>query len=460
MAHGLLVTDSFILKDMYNINLKAYLDLTCTIKDNLEECIQLLEVGVKIDIIIVQSRIQQEQIAKGIYNYLLARDFEEIPIIVLGQDNEIARNSGVTTVENIYDVKSVIKLAAKILRISAKDMAEKIVPDFFPFPIGIFEHLDVTDFDIYHCSEQGLSHKKDDNTCYIKVIEQGTSPRGKVKRYQKEGIQFLYVKADQRLKFTNFFSQKIISVLEKKNLSAEERVESTQIGYDFVAQHIEEVENVSDLMEISKQCVSSMDLIIDEQPEIKKLLTNLFNNQTSYSFKHCQLNAFISSHIINEIDWGTKEHREKLTFIAFYHDILLTKKEMVIIHSNDALKNSTLNDEEKKLVNEHAYQTSLLIQRIPRAPLGADTIIKQHHGMISGVGFEDKKFSNNLSPLAIVFMIAEEYAAAILRSEKIIDGFPNYDSFNHKDTLGYLYKKYPNSNYTRAIVTLEKIKLQ
>ena len=79
--------------------------------------------------------------------------------------------------------------------------------------------------------------------------------------------------------------------------------------------------------------------------------------------------------------------------------------------------------------------------------------------MIGGIGFEGKKFSNNLSPLAIVFIIAEEYAAAILKVEKITNNVPSYEEFNHAKTLDYLYAKYPNSNYVRSIETLKKIKL-
>lgn len=457
MAHGLLVTDSFILKDMYNINLKAYLDLTCTIKDSLEDCIQLLEMGVQIDVIIIQSRIGNENSAQGVYNYLLARDFDDIPIIILGSDGQLKNTTGVRIIDNIYEVKNVIQAVAKTLGISAKDMAEKAVPDFFPIPIGIFTHLDYTDFDIYHTTSTSTSNK--DKMNYVKVIEERTNPKTKVKHYQTEGVQMLYVKSEHRLQFTNFFSKSIIKILENSTLNTDQRVESTQIGYDFVAQHIEDIENVDDLIEISKQCVSSMNLIIDEQPIIKNLLNDLFNNQTSYAFKHCQLNAFISAHIINEIEWGTKEHIDKLTFIAFYHDILLPSEQMITISDNKELELSNMSDEDKDLVKHHAYKTSLFIQQIPRAPLGADTIIKQHHGMMGGIGFESKKFSNNLSPLAIVFIIAEEYAASILDCEQIIDGQPDYSAFSHSSTLGKLYKKFPNSNYVRAIATLEKLKL-
>ncbi len=449
MAHGLLITDSFILQDMYSINLKTYLDVTCTIKDNLENAIQLLEIGVQIDLIIVQNKIGNEHVGRGIYNYLLARDFDDIPILILGPDPQVPKGYHLSIIENIYDIKSVIKIAAKHLNITAKDMAQKIVPEYFPIPISIFTHLEHTEFDIFH----------NQNNNYIKIINAGTNPNQKVKHYQQEGVKNLYVKAEHRLKFTNYFSNNIINILKRKNLTPAQRVESTQIGYDFIAEHIEEVENVNDLVEISKQCVNSMDLIIDEQPEIRKLLNNLFNNQTSYAFKHCQLNAFISAHIINEIDWGTKEHRDKLTFIAFYHDILLTKKEQIIINTNKQLEQSKLSAEEKELVKMHAYKTAMLIQKIPRAPLGSDNIIKQHHGMISGIGFEEGHFSNNLSPLAIVFIIAEEYAAAILAAEKIVNDKADYSEFNHQETIEQLYSRYVGSNYTRAIKTLEKIKL-
>ena len=179
-------------------------------------------------------------------------------------------------------------------------------------------------------------------------------------------------------------------------------------------------------------------------------------DKSSYPFKHCQLNAFISAFIVERLDWGTKEHAEKMAFISFYHDILLTKKEYIIIDNNKDLENSNLNDSEKELVKNHAYRTSLLIQKLSRSPIGADSLIKQHHGMLSGIGFESKRFSNNLSPLTIIFIIAEAFGNAILESEIEINGTLNYDNFDMNETLSELYIKFPNSNYVRAIRTLEE----
>jgi hypothetical protein len=79
--------------------------------------------------------------------------------------------------------------------------------------------------------------------------------------------------------------------------------------------------------------------------------------------------------------------------------------------------------------------------------------------MISGIGFEKGRFSNNLSPLAIIFIIAEHFTAKILASEEIIDRKPTYKNFNHAKAINDLYIQFPNSNYKRAIATLTKLKL-
>ena len=448
MSHGLIVTDSYILKDLYNLNFKAYVDLSCTVKSNLEDTLSLLEQGIHLDLIVAQTEIDGEDVASSIYNYIIARDLEDIPIITIGEDPALKNKSNVYSIDSKFNIKELLQLTAKILKISAKDMAEKNVPEYYPIPVSSLSHVDIVETSIFYLDKE--------TDKYFSVIDEGTSPTAKIHNYIEEGITNLYIDSSKRLFFANFISKNIISVLKSENISSSERVEIANIGYEFIAQYIDDIESIDDLLEISAQCVNSVSLIIEEHPKLNSLLQNLFLNKTSYPFKHCQLNAFISSFIIERLDWGTKEHAEKMAFISFYHDILLSKKEYIIIDNNKDLENAELNDAEKELIKNHAYRTSILVQQLSRSPIGVDTIIKQHHGMLSGIGFEKKRFSNNLSPLTIIFIIAEAFGNAILMSEEVKNGICNYDNFDINDVLSNLYIKFPNSNYTRAIRTLEE----
>lgn len=453
MSHGLLITNSEILKDMYCLNLKAYVDLTCTIKMDLQSTLLLIEQSPNLDVIIVEAQLKDERVALGLHNYMVARDLDEIPTIVIGKDESLKGVNNIHFIENRFDIQNLVRITAKILGITAKDMIKKGVPDYYPVPINIIKNLKNTKTNIYYKTKD----KEDAN--YIKIISIGESPNEKINKYVSEGVKQLYVPAIERLKFTNFISESIIDILNSNDISVADRIDATNLGYEFVAQHIESIESIDDIMEVSRKCVDSITLLSEENPSITSLINKLFSNKTSFAFKHCQLNAFISSYIVSTYDWGTKDHIEKLGHISFFHDILLTKEDMIKIMSNQELQQSPLNDEEKELVKTHAHKTAQLMQTLPRAPIGVDTIIKQHHGMLSGIGFEDKKFSNNLSPLAIIFIVAEFFSSEILKSETIINGKISYDQFDKEEVFSRMLKFFSNSQYKRSIKALENLNI-
>src|SRR5690606_6673317 len=113
-----------------------------------------------------------------------------------------------------------------------------------------------------------------------------------------------------------------------------------------------------------------------------------------------------------------QDQEDKLSFIAYFHDIALNTDEEAMIHSNQELKNSPLNRPSKLLVEKHAQVAAELVAKYPHAPMGADQLIRQHHGTLNGIGFSEH-FGSNISPMAIVFIVAEEFTRIVLKNESL-----------------------------------------
>jgi HD-GYP domain-containing protein (c-di-GMP phosphodiesterase class II) len=198
-------------------------------------------------------------------------------------------------------------------------------------------------------------------------------------------------------------------------------------------------------IELAERSVQNMANIIDDFDEIEELLKNLKSNSNSYRYQHAVLNSALSYNIISKIEWGSAEQKEKVCFISLFHDILLETDEQAKISSNKELKNSELSTKEKKLVEQHALKASLLIKSHPKAPYGADSIILQHHGMLNGIGFS-KELNSSLSPLAIVFQIAEEYTDQLLNVD------PEF--FKKDNVISALKEKYNKGMFKKVVETL------
>ena len=123
---------------------------------------------------------------------------------------------------------------------------------------------------------------------------------------------------------------------------------------------------------------------------------------------------------MDNIDWGNEDQKKKINFVCFFHDIVLETDEQAMIYTEQDLKNSDLTDKEKQLVSKHAQLAAELIHKFPNSPMGSDVIIRQHHGVNHGIGFAES-FTANLSPMTIVFILAENFVDTLIQKDGDFD---------------------------------------
>jgi response regulator RpfG family c-di-GMP phosphodiesterase len=184
-------------------------------------------------------------------------------------------------------------------------------------------------------------------------------------------------------------------------------------------------------------------------PGLKNLLKRLLKNKAGYLFNHSQFLTYVSAHIMDHLDWGNEAHKEKLQFISFFHDIALQNSEQAKIHSEKELKSSSLNEKEKDLVKRHAQVAATVISKYPNSPVGVEQIIKQHHGVANGLGFSEH-YSQNISPMAIVFILAEDLVGSLIEPPK---------DFSYKVKISEMRETYPTQRFKKIIDTLETLTL-
>jgi response regulator RpfG family c-di-GMP phosphodiesterase len=184
---------------------------------------------------------------------------------------------------------------------------------------------------------------------------------------------------------------------------------------------------------------------VKKNPKLSKLLDRLLSNKTSYLYKHTQILTYISLHMIRNIDWGTPEQEDKISFISFFHDIALENDVQCQIHSTYELKRAELTTEARTLVERHAQIAAEFVSKFPHAPMGTDQIIRQHHGMLNGVGFSEH-FGANVSPMAIVFIVAEEYTRIIMKRDN--------GPFNGPEMIKELKDVFPTSRFAKIVEKL------
>jgi hypothetical protein len=125
-------------------------------------------------------------------------------------------------------------------------------------------------------------------------------------------------------------------------------------------------------------------------------------------------------------------------------------KHPTLKYEEDLLFSDALTDKEKETVLNHARLAAEVIVTYKRAPIGADLLIKQHHGITNGIGFA-LDFKDDISPLSKIVLISEAVVEEFMKER---DVNPDY-VLDMKKVIEMLNDKFKKTTYKKIIETLE-----
>jgi len=350
---------------------------------------------------------------------------------------------GCDNLANKYDIQKILRTIAKVQNITAKDMAQKKVPEYFPVPISFLNHIKTINYNVFI---QGS-----DEGSYFPILEAGAQVSLNLEDLKAKDVKKLYIKSQDRLKFINDSSMMMVKELSRKDISNSEKVTITKRAQGVIAANLFDSEEMSsELADISNQCVEAIDQVVSDTPKLKSLLNSLKSNESGYVYKHGIVATFIANKLMKEISWGSEEAAKKITFAFFFHDIFLVnlyEKYSGVLSEEDLLFNGEITDEDKEIVLKHAKMARDLVTTFPRAPMGVDAIIRQHHGMRNGIGFSPE-FKDDVSPLSKLMIISEEIAGCALET---FEKDKQKIKINKEKMIDQLKQKYSFHSYKKII---------
>lgn len=440
MKTTLLVENNLELESFLSLNLLTWVGSDQRNAKSAKFAIEILESDHKdIDLIICKSNIITERTSEAIYKYVKDKKLN-IPIIIIGKLSfDITEN--VFNFSSALDIQPIIRAAGKALKVTAQEMAKLSVPEYFPVPIQFFKYLTTPISSIY------IQDFDDTNLYNIFIKEFDYIPPNSLKDLASQGTSELFVKKNDRLKFVNNITQEIVSKLAYKDLNDDEKINALEMSQALLQEKISRIGITNETIELAQKNLKEMSLTAKNSSSLKRLLKRLMKNKAGYLFKHSQLLMFVTTHLMNNLDWGNEEQVNKMQFISFFHDIALENDEQAKIHSEAELKVSDLAENKKELVRKHAQIGATVIASYPKAPMGSEMIIKQHHGITHGIGFSET-YGANLSPLTIVFILSEDFVDTIIKSGK---------EFDVPTKISNMREKYPTQRFQKIINTLETI---
>lgn len=440
MKQVLLIEPNVELESLFSLNLRTYVGIDFMCKKKAEYAINAFEKeNNQFSLIIMRNKIGAERTAEVMHRFLTENSIE-IPLIIIGKSQFVDSDS-IKVLSSLLELKPIIQNAAKLLGVTAQDMARLEVPEYFSIPINYFSHLKRSVVDVY---EKEISN---DSNFNLKFEAMKDLTPELVKNYIAEGVTSLYIKKLDRLKFVNNVTQEIMSKLNEKDLEADDSLILAENNLDLLQMKLTAIGITEETVELAQKSMRNIVGTAKQYPRMGKLMKRLLNNKASYRFKNVQILTYLGQHMMDSIDWGSDEQKEKFAFITFFHDITLETDAQAMILSEAELKNSSLDDREKSLVKKHAQMSAEIVSKYPHAPMGADQIIRQHHGVLNGLGFADS-YGANLSPMSIVFILAEDFTKYLILSE---------NELKIDKKIEQMRKRYTTQRFQKLIDILEKV---
>lgn len=441
MRRFLIIADILAFKHIYSLNLKAYLDAASAHVQNEKEAVEYLANNAhRIDLVLIHNSKNDEKLDQKIIPKL-RKSLPNIPILITGgQKTDLANTE---YIRNSLDVKSVVRTSAKMINVTAKQMSELEVPDFFSIDIEHFFQIDKTIHDIFLLAPGDIGYK-------LLFKTHGNVDRDLIKNLQMSGEKVLFVKSINRLAFVNYLTQMQVAKVDSSLLSSNEQVSASSMMNELVSTKLSDLGITPETVNEANSNMRQIAEVGNKSRVIKDLLKNLMKNSDNFLFQHTVMLNFLTHHISKSMSWGLEEKRMKLSFVAFFHDITLKTPDLAQIHTKAELHKAKLSEDNFKLVEHHAHLSAELISKFPHAPMGVDQLIKQHHGSLNGIGFQES-YSSSLSPMVLTFIVAEEFTHLLLKNSGHV--------LPLETMIIALRTKFPTNRFKRIIDGLSQLEM-
>lgn len=399
-----------------------------------------------IDGIVTTCLIDDKEVAKSLLNYL-DENAHSMPVIVLGNVKNYEGAIEVKELPADFDIDDVFSFFnTSIITEKPKDP-----PEYVPIPIHYFYTMGAVFCDVYL-----KINKNDGNHRYLKRMYSGnTFDKSDIVRYQEKfNVTSFYIKETERKFFINNLIKQTVSILQDTTLSEPDRKEATSDAYNMTADLLLTEGLTPETEKAVSATMNSIKEIMKKNKKIATLLKDALVSKESYAFKRVNLLSSLAVKALQHLDWATSnkdlnsEIVRKIIYFSFFHDIFLRDEDSHRVHSQRDLNLLNPDINEKQNIIEHASKASALVRQFPQIPMGVDSLIANHHGVRTGMGFA-VNYSSNLPPLLILLIVVEEYVVKLLDS--------NYEEYDDKEVVESLYGKHTKSAYKKSVEALEKV---
>ena len=252
---------------------------------------------------------------------------------------------------------------------------------------------------------------------------------------------------DSHKNFAIFLSNRLVDKIDSPHLDETQKIQIMGESYDIATKEIMKLGFNSETIQLTDTIIENMVKNFEKSPEMSNLLHKVINSKTGLLYQRSHMTSVVACEVIKNLKLVDSSSNEKIAFASFFHDIMLTDRDdLANINSFEELERAHLNESDWDLVFNHANEAAQLIKNHPEAPVGADEIIRHHHGAFNGKGFSNA--IEKLPDLSKIFIVAHHFVLELMRFKE--------NGGEPKPITEELFRRYPSPDVAIIIKALER----
>ena len=264
---------------------------------------------------------------------------------------------------------------------------------------------------------------------YVRVFKQGDafSEKDIVVFLQKKQIEFLYCLKSDATAFATKLKEDMERDFKLASVSPEGATKAAASAQEAVLELGNRIGFTPEVQALARQgMLTTLKTIGSGKPPLAKIVKGILAEKDKYIGSHAILTSQIACSLATSITWSSDTTFQKLTFAAFFHDMIITNNALAQIKDPVELerRKSEFTEEEYKRFNMHPAAIAQMITKFSEVPTDVDMIIAQHHEKPDGSGWPRKLQGQNIAPLSALFIIAHDIVDYIFEN-----GTENIDAY-------------------------------
>ena len=312
----------------------------------------------------------------------------------------------------------------------------KRVQDFFPIEINEFVSSKQLDLELYLCVDEK----------FIKIVHSGEElDQSRIEKYRQKEAHYLYVTRADYEKYLAFHLKLASAVAKTNAVPEEKRLQLVRHANDIILQQIFR-EGMDEKAFTYARAITEINLSMLAKRQDLFAALEVLTASGDFLFAHALGVSVYSTMLAPALNCGSASVVTKIGLGAMLHDLGLKDVPYELLERPV----ESYTEEEAQIYRQHPLQGLQMLQSIEGVPHEVLVIVAQHHEYRDGSGFPAGMAGAQVSPLAKMIGVADEFCEMILK-------YPGRDLLNPKEAITSLMSSRTHVLDSRIVETLGRV---